>query len=247
MTKIDKDIKHSVMDKIDKGEIRMHSKMYFWALSILLVASTTIFVVASAIMFSLARRDILVGRNLGLHEFGPKGQSEFISSMPWLILIFGIIAVIAALLLVRKFEFSYRHGFYTVLAVVLVSVISLSLLASATGFDERAGRLPPLKPLQTFSRYAENRRLAGRVIEIDNSYRHALVADSSNHEVSLEWNDTTRFMHDDNIELGDEIVAFGEYRGDTFIAFGIDINPMQRGGVNGMLKRHEINMPGPTY
>jgi hypothetical protein len=132
-----KNISEAVMDRIYKGEIKMRPKIYFILGSVLtflgLVASIAVSVFAvGAIRFVLRSNGGIVGHKL----------ERIFTLLPWWLLPLAVVGLVSGIILVRKYDFSYKIGYKRAVVVAILVVISAGWLADALGFNsllERRG------------------------------------------------------------------------------------------------------------
>ena len=200
-------VTQSVMDQINSGDVKMKSRSHFVVLHIILIVSATLFSILAAILFSLFVHDVRVGQELRLDEFGSSGNEAFRNALPILMIFFAIIATGAVVLLAKHFEFSYRHKFNSLIAVVLLTVVGLSGLVTASGLNDELADTPPFKPLSTLQKLAEEQRVIGTIQEIsEDTYE---VERPDGEKVIIEIDDKTKYREEPMV--GDDVVIFGEY------------------------------------
>ena len=215
-----KSIEDNVMNQISSGEVQMKSRAHFVVLNAILIASASLFAILSAVFVSLSIRDVRLGQALKLDEFGRQGEAQFIATLPWLMVLFGLIAISATLVLVKHFEFSYRHKTTVILATVAFAVLGIAAMTSASGLHDRLAEAPPFRPLNTFQKYADEKRIFGQIIEIDDYV--ILVELPTGETIEAKANDT--WIKGPLLKEGDKVVIFGEYyeNGEKYFkAYGI--------------------------
>lgn len=227
-----RDVGGKVMDKIRNQKITMRSKLYFKFLTVLLVISSALFIVLSAIMGTIAYRQVILGRGLNLGEFGRRGNAEFIATLPWMAITVALLTLVIAYVLVKHFDFTYRHKIYVVVAALLLAVISLATIFMNTNIGDKAGGLAPFRPFHTFSRFSEEHQLSGTIIEKDDDH---IVLLSKDKKITIHLEDTLKGPKFD-YEVGDEVTVFGDWESeDSFDAYGL------RPGNMDMMPRHRVN------
>ncbi|MDX1765397.1 MAG: hypothetical protein R3313_00435 [Candidatus Saccharimonadales bacterium] len=216
-----KSIEDNVMNQISSGDVKMKSKAHFVILNAILIASASLFTVLSAVFLSMSVRDVRLGRELALGEFGSRGEQEFLASLPWLMAGFGVIAVGAALLLVKHFEFSYRHKTTVIIATVLLAVLGLAGITSASGLHDKLAGAPPFKPLNTLQKVADEHRIYGWVQEVGEDYLSVKLPEGKIMKVKI--NEATKYARNNPPVAGDKVVIFGDINGGEydFKAYGI--------------------------
>lgn len=129
-------IEKKVLDKIRSEEIKMKPKWYFFLGSFLLFLGLTgvsIFVVFLInILFYLFRRNSKVFFNWRLEQM--------FLNFPWWILIFAIIGIGIAIWLLKKYDFSYKNNFKTIIVVFIISLFLGGLILNYLGVNETLQR-----------------------------------------------------------------------------------------------------------
>jgi len=245
--KPDKSLQDSVMSQISSGDVKMKSKTHFVALNAILIASASIFTILSAIFLSMSVRDVRLGQELGLADFGARGDQEFMTSLPWLMVGFGLIAIFATLLLVKHFEFSYRHKTKVVVATVLLAVLGIAGITSASGLHDKLAGAPPFKPLNTLQKLADEHRVHGTVQEFGEDY--ILVELPEGNIIKAKITEVTKYARDNPPVVGEKVVLFGNDSQDgdfEFEAFGVRKgDPRVRGErLNKRLKDNQVEIKG---
>ena len=134
-TKSPSTLRTAVLERIARGDVRMHSRLYFalqLAIVILLgmlILGISVFL-ANFISFSMriAGHDALLG-------FGARGVKTFLAIFPWGWLTADIILIALGSFLIRRFPFGYRRP---------VLFVAGGLLILALGFGVALDRATPL-------------------------------------------------------------------------------------------------------
>lgn len=211
-----------VMEQISSGDIKMKSRWHFVALQAILVTSASLFCVLAAVFISLTIHDIQIGRQLDLEEFGQAGDQAFLGALPVLMVLFAVIALSAAVLLVKHFGFSYRHKFNALLATVLLTVLGVSGIVSAIGLNDDLSESPPFKPLSTLQRLAEDGRVIGVIEQAEGDRLVIIMPDET--AVTVRVLESTTYKNAP--EIGDEVVIFGRFNiNREFEAYGVRAGP----------------------
>ena len=118
-------IEKKVFDKIESGEIKMRSKMYFVLKVALLVIVALLVLVTSALLVSFMIFSLRVSGRLFLLGFGDRGLLAFFVTFPWFILLADILFVVLFERLLNHFKFAYRTPLlYTLGASALVIILA---------------------------------------------------------------------------------------------------------------------------
>lgn len=130
MSKELKNIDDNIMGQIHEGKIKMRPKIYFVIGSILtffgLVASiiTSIFAIG-LIKFFLRSNGVLS------HKL-----DRIFSIFPWWIFILAILGLVIGILLIRKYDFSYKIDFKKAIILTILAIIISGWLVDTLGFND---------------------------------------------------------------------------------------------------------------
>jgi len=122
---IEVDIKESVMRKVKNDEIRMKPRWIFIVGSLLSIIGIIGSCIVSTIMLSIV---FFTVRSRGL--MGQWKVQQLMDLFPWWAFIIAIVGMILGIILLKKFDFSYRKNFIGIIVVVL-----FSFLVSAYALD----------------------------------------------------------------------------------------------------------------
>ena len=232
-------IKNSVMKQIHNQNVHMHSKFYYVLLNIVLIVSVAGVLLLGAIFLSIFARDVNVARQLDLPAFGAPGVQEFIWRFPWAVTLLTVMAGVSLYWLVKKFSFSYRHGLFSLIGAIVLSVIGLSIVMSSTGIHDRFTGRGPFKPLATYENLADESIYAGKIVSVE-GVELQLETNNGNYTVVLTHD--TRRPPERDLNVGDEIWVIGELQDGIIRAKGIKFGANKfPGKTKGMMNRHEIN------
>src|SRR4030042_4792350 len=129
-------LQNSILEKIKSGQAKIRPKWHF-VLKTLLLAAGVLF--GTLALLYLASFVLFVLRQTGswfLPSFGWRGIMVFLISMPWLLVILGVVFIILLELLVRHYSFAYRNPLLYSLLGIIVFVIIASVFVAKTSFHE---------------------------------------------------------------------------------------------------------------
>jgi hypothetical protein len=148
-------IEKNVLEKIQSGEVKMHSKTFFALKVALLVIVALLVLVTSALLVSFMIFSLRVSGRLFLLGFGGRGFVAFFVTFPWFILLADILFVVLFERLLNHFKFAYRTPLvYTIGASALIIILAGfgldKISIHETLFQEAVGhRLGPVGGLYT--------------------------------------------------------------------------------------------------
>lgn len=136
-------IEEKVLEKIQSGEVKMHSKTFFILKVTALVLVAILVLVTSAVLVSFMLFSLRVSGRLFLLGFGGRGVLAFFITFPWFILLADILFIVLFERLLNHFKFGYRTPLlYTLgasaLCIILAGVFLDRLSIHDTLFQEAA-------------------------------------------------------------------------------------------------------------
>lgn len=221
-----KSIKEIVLEKIKAGKIRMIPRWHFVLRAALLAVGFVIFLLSSLYIVSLI---LFILRKTGiwlLPIFGIRGIGVFFTSIPWLLVILGVVFIIILELLVRHYSFGYRKPLlYSVVGIIFfVAGVSVFLLNTQfhEGLYKRAhiGRLPIVGQLyRNYESMRNNNAHIGTITEItDNGFG---IENPRGEILSIIVTSETSFPLGLDFQKGDRVLVLGDRDDDTVNALGI--------------------------
>jgi hypothetical protein len=127
-----KNIEDEIMSKIKEGKLKMRPKIYFIFGSILtflgLVASIATSVFIIGLISFLLRSN---GRMLGYNKI------EYLSSVfAWWLPLIAVLGLIVGIILIRKYDFSYKINLKKAIVLIIFAVIISGWLIDVLGFND---------------------------------------------------------------------------------------------------------------
>ncbi|MCX6729920.1 MAG: hypothetical protein NT058_00240 [Candidatus Portnoybacteria bacterium] len=200
-------IKDRILNEIKKGDIKMHPKFtyalkaIFVILAVLILIAIMIFLM-SFIVFSLENNgaQFLVGSGIG-------GVLFLMHSLPWVLILIILIAILLIESLIKRFKFAYRRPLIYSLLVVLVAGVACGLLMHHESFHRGISCLIN----DAFYEEKENINLPntykGKILESDENF---IRIEEINGKVIEAIFPTESFGFEEReIERGDRIIFIG--------------------------------------
>ncbi len=151
MSKHQIDITKKVMSEIKTERIEMRPKWYF------LLGSLSIFVALVGLTFVSIFLISLVTFSLRSH--GPMGAiryQQIISNFPWWAPIIVIIGLITGTILLKKYDFSYKHNFLIIIIIFVSAILLTGIFVDTFGLDDFWIKRGPMK--RFYQNYDGNRQ-----------------------------------------------------------------------------------------
>lgn len=218
--KIDKkdDVLASVMDSINDGEVKMKSKWFFVGLSVLLLASTCLMVMAISVVMHVIWNDVDVARAAQVLEFGSPGRAFILRNAPWILLLALVVMFLTLYHLINKFEISHKHRHLAPI-LLFAGVIFSGLILSVSGLNERLGD-NTLGRFKSIEEALEKDYVAGEIQEIYDDYI-IIESEETEYRIRMPYKEKLKGKLPNLFKEGQQVKVFGEYEGDEFEAYGI--------------------------
>lgn len=136
MSKINKTLKsdtieNDVMRKIMEGTVSMKPRWYFVVGSLLMSAGLLGMSILAIFLLNISF--------FAIRSHGPRAGWRLqimLETFPWYIPVFAVVALVAGLWLLKKYDFSYKHNFKAVAAGFVIILIAAGILIDTTGINE---------------------------------------------------------------------------------------------------------------
>lgn len=151
MSKHKIDITKKVMSKIKTEQIKMKPKWYFW------LGSLSILVALVGLFFVLIFLISLITFSLRSH--GPMGAiryQQILFSFPWWAPIVIAIGLIIGTVLLKKYDFSYKHNFLVIIIIFISAILLTGIFINTFGLDNFWIKRGPMK--RFYQNYDGNRQ-----------------------------------------------------------------------------------------
>ncbi len=219
------DVNKKIKEQIESKKIKMKSKSYYLALSILYFVSVIVVILftlflASFIFFAL--------KSSGTNEFlafGYAGLLPFFQSIPWLLILALIILILLVELFGKKIDLVSKKPLVYSLAAVIIVVVGFGAVFAETPIhntllDKAAeNRLPLGKGMyEKYGSFRENDLIVAKIIEINDEF---LLVESQENQFKVELSDELRKPDHVDLFVNQEIIIFGEINDDSIEAKGI--------------------------
>lgn len=219
-------IKDAVLAQIKSGQAIMKPKWHFIlktilvAIGVTIVALTLLYLV-SFIFFVLRQTGVFF-----IPSFGFRGIGIFLISLPWLLILTGLVFFVTLEILVKRYSFTYRKPLLYSLIGIIIFVLVGSFIVSRTGIHQglfrnaEEHRLPIVGSL--YRNYGLQRMEnvhPGTIDELtDEGFR---MSNRRGEILNVLISSDTRFPLGIDFEIGDRVVIIGERDNGTIEAFGV--------------------------
>lgn len=219
-------IKNKVLQAIETGKVKMKPKWEFILQTILMIFGAIILTFALLYFFSLT---IFILRQSGIWfvpSFGYKGIMPFFSSLPWLLIILILVAIVVLEILVKHFSFVYRKPvLYSLAGIVLLVIFGSFSVANSQfhrGMFELAeqNRLPFAGGLYQDYGLQRLENVAEGVIREASDLEY-LIENRKGESIKVILDDDTDINTIGDLEVGDIVVVIGRRSDGSINARGI--------------------------
>lgn len=223
----DKILRDNILAPIKDGKVKMRPRWYFVILAALylvgvILAILFLLYLVSFVIFIFQQSNLWF-----LPRFGLRGMHEFLISLPWILIFLAILFIIILEVLVKRYSFVYRRPLiYSTIGIIVFAIVG-GLLIVLTPFHNglfeqaRRNRLPFAGGLYRYYGMTGRRNLImiGEISEITNN---GYSINGPRGEITnIVVNPQMRFPLGTDFVVGDKIVVFGKFEGDTIEAFGM--------------------------
>lgn len=212
------DLSKKVMGQIHKKHVKMHPRLYFVLGSLLLGIGLAGAVVLATIFINLAFFRLRIHGPLGYLWFGGFGLKPFLATFPWLPLLIAIGGILSGLVLLRRYDISYKKSFLALVIGLVALVLTTGFLLDYIGLNERMERLRPLRPLYP-PQFAGKDWVTGEIIEVGGD--ELIIVTPEEREVTIKLEKRTLLPFGGDFKEGERIRAIGKWQDDVFVAIGI--------------------------
>jgi len=222
-----------VLERIRSSKIKMRSRYYFLARTLLCVVAVIMVLSAVVYLVSFVLFVLKVQGVWYLPNFGLSGLYRFLMSFPWLLAGIVLIFVLLLELFIKKVKLVYRKPLlYSVLGVTLLSLVAGFFLAEAPFhrliFEKaREDEFPIVGPM--YRGYGHRRfsdMYHGQVVELTGD--SLKVNTIRGEDIIVNITPQTRTFDFEDIGIGDNVVVVGELKNGEIEARGIKVLPAEK-------------------
>jgi len=215
----------SILQTIQKDEVRMRPKWHFILNISLLVVGTILACLSLLYLVSFIVFTLRQNGSWFMPSFGAQGWGALFISLPWLLIFWALLFVIIVGFLVKKYSFAYgRPLIYSALGIILFAgiggfLIALTPLHSELLFQAEEKNLPLAGGMyRQFCNKHPNNITMGEVIEkiptgfsLRNQEFEILMVDVSPRTI----------MPQNGVQVEEVVVVLGDRQGNIIKAFGV--------------------------
>ena len=224
------DIQKSVLEKIRKGGVSMHSRAYFLLRTISASALAVFMLLGALFAFSFVFFSVHESGVRFLLEFGEQGLATFIVLFPWTSLLISLALLVALELLVRRFTSAYRFSLLRVFLWILVigiaggTILGFTPLHSSLLSAADNNELPVLGPLyeQVHDAHVDRGVYRGTIASVAESYFTIAHNDADRDSDEGLWNIVPPQEFDiHTLSVGEKVYVAGQMKNGVVYAYGV--------------------------
>lgn len=133
MKKKTSDIQKSVMQQISSGHVRMHSKLYFILITVIMIGAGLAGGVLFAYLVSIAAYGIRIETALTPAYGARANLANALAAFPWWLLLLAISLIVLAVWLMRRYGRAYRYSQTAIILTFLLVSTALGIGFSFAG------------------------------------------------------------------------------------------------------------------
>jgi len=213
-----KTIADIVTNKIKKGEITMKSQLSVWTEKLglnggLIVIFGLLFAITGFVLYwTNSNSDLLLGGYVHIR------LSSFIQSFPYIFVLPFLFLFIFLIIIFRRFDFSYKKPFFTILLFILAGI----LISGWLSIKQPIGQQLYQQEGQFFRMGMMNNSNAISGIVIEVSKNTITIQDEKNTKTIINLSANTHFPFGQP-KIGDSIRAVGTWNGVIFNTLGVRV------------------------
>ncbi|MFA6437135.1 MAG: hypothetical protein WC242_03145 [Candidatus Paceibacterota bacterium] len=209
-----------VMKEIDKKSIRMKPRIFFIISSLFLSFGLFLSIALASFLVNLISFRLRIHAPFQYLRFGRPGYLPFLHVFPWPMLILAIASIVIGIVIIRKYDISYKKSFWGIAIGLIVFAIIFGIIIDKTGFNEPASKFPPMREMYHRESVGPD-WLAGKIIQV--SERQLTLLTPFEKKIIVRWGEDTLFPFGSDFTEDQQVRIIGQWQGKEFIAKGIDI------------------------
>jgi len=212
-----KTVADKIKQKINRGEIKMRSRLSVWFEKIGIDSGVTLILISLVFIAGLISYWTNNNNDLLFAGYGRYGLLSFAQSFPYLLLILFIFLFILLTMLFRKFDASYKKPFVVILSLILSLVLLFGWFSSKQNFGKKLYQ----REERMFGMGMTNNQnsVSGTVIRLQ---KNLIIIKSDTKQIRIIVDSNTHFPFGQP-KIGDLIRSTGSWNNDNFKAIGIRI------------------------
>lgn len=216
------DFSSKISERIKNGKVKMRSHLFFIAEKLGLESGLLLTIILGVLLISLALYIMQQNGVFEFAEFGPRGWRVVLQNIPYDLLALVIVFFILANLIIKQFDFSYRHPFYIFSSGIIFIVGIIGFIVFWTGVTDAiyGGSTSILNDVaQKRIIHTPNGHIAliGRVVgSKDKAVRTILIQTPQNQIIKVNFD--SDLDNDDLFAEGHILKIIGQKQGENFKA-----------------------------
>lgn len=238
------DLSKSILEEIKTKKIQPKPRLYFILGSFLMGFALSSTLVVLTFFLSMMIHHFKAFGTIDFLRFGLKGQQAFIGSFPWVYFLVTLVSFILGLLLIKKYDISYKFNWKLIVMGVLSVSFILGLLLDQSGLHEKLTHQRMMRNLYEMNLSSEN-WILGQVSNIDGN-KITLITKGGK-KVTAVLEESTMLPPNFNLVEEQMVGLVGEWKGDIFYIIGVGPGKRPNRGDDVRKKLNERKHPRQTY
>ena len=214
------DLSAKIMERIDTEKVTIKPRIHFVLGSVFIGVGLTILLFFAGFLVNLVIFRLRMDVPFQYLSSGPLGWQVFLRIFPWQYLLLAVLLLIGGIYLLKKYDFSYQKGYYGLIIVTIVSVITFGFLTDTIGINERLVGLKPIRPLYR-QQVLDDNFVVGEIIAIEEEKIMITNPMDSEDQIEVILEEETHLPQHVLFKEGDTIRVIGIWKDGVLYAEGI--------------------------
>jgi hypothetical protein len=227
---MDKNSQQQLADRlhelIREKQIRMRPRAYFVVSAVLFGAGLSLTIALAILYIGTIVFRLRIHAPFLFLQAGRSGWSVFFATFPWLPFLCAGIAIVASIMIMRRYDFSYRHAFPAILIGFCGVLIVLGITADILNLPSQANRIGIVQTI-TGTDYDTDTWIVGSVASLTDHDFTLQTPQGATYVVTQK--STTSRIPPDPVKQGEWAQVLGERDDGDFMADSIIHRPMPHG------------------
>jgi hypothetical protein len=210
-------IEKAVMEKIEKGEVKMRPKNYFLLKNIIANLLLLIISILAVLTSSYSIYKLRSEQSFGFVFLGRYGLITFIRIFPWASLILVGITMLILIQLLKGFKRRYKINSTAIGLMTICVVLVLSSILDFAGLNRKLAKVRSLQKYFVVY-YITDNSILGDVVGIETS--GLVIRTPDGKRVKVLMNSNGNFINS-RYDIGDKVKVAGYWSGTTFNATAV--------------------------
>jgi hypothetical protein len=210
-----KTLAEKISNQIKTHSIHMRPRAYFIAGAVALGSGFALSVLIAIFAIGVSVFRLRIHTPFQYLQAGSGGFRIFLLTFPWIPLVIAIAFIIMGVVVMRKYDFSYKHAFSGIFIGFLATVVVVGIISDAAGIPEWAEDNAILHSISTPG-YENEFWIAGIVRQT--SIQQFLIETPEGRTYTVRCSGETEYHPPTSVTQGEWVRVLGERQDDSFSA-----------------------------